>query len=158
MKTIIILLLTPLFLWTLTRIAIVPLLSKRSVAAGMQEGRTLASCPNKPNCVCSFDSDEGHAIEPLAFPEAGQAQWQSLLDNMASLPGWKLISKDGAYAHFESRTALMNFVDDVEVLWQPDAGLVQVRSASRLGHEDFSANANRVDMLRVLAHTTLKGA
>lgn len=137
---------------------IVPMLSGKSAAAGQQENGLLANCPaDSQNCVCSFDTDS-HAIEPLAFNDAGQAQWQSLLDAMGSLPGWKLKSKDGAYAHYESRTPMMNFVDDIEVLWQSDAGLVQVRSVSRLGRKDFDANAKRVEMLRVLAANTLKGS
>lgn len=155
MKTLIIILMTPLVLWTLTRGIIVPLFSGRTAAAGQQQDDTLGACPNKPNCVCSFDTDS-HAIEPLAFADAGQAQWQALLDAMSSLPGWKLKSKDGAYAHYESRTPLMNYVDDIEVLWQSDKSVIAIRSASRLGHSDLGANAKRVEMLRVLAANTLK--
>lgn len=158
MKIFIVILITPLVLWTLMRGVLVPLFSSKSAAAGKQESGLLANCPpSSQNCVCSFDTDS-HTIEPLAFGEAGQTQWQSLLDAMGSLPGWKLKSKDGAYAHFESRTPLMNFVDDIEVLWQSDAGLIQVRSQSRLGRKDFDANAKRVEMLRVLAANTLKGS
>lgn len=156
-KTLIIILITPLVLWTLTRGVLVPLFSGRSVATGVQQDGTLGGCPDKPNCACSYDTDS-HAVEPLIFTDAKQAQWQSLLDAMGSLPGWKLKTKDGAYAHFESRTPLMNYVDDIEVLWQPDAGLVQIRSASRLGHSDLGANAKRVEMLRALAANTIKGA
>lgn len=158
MITLVTILITPFVIWTLLRGIIVPLLSGKSAAAGPQETGLLASCPSSSeNCVCSVDTDS-HAVEPLAFSDAGQVQWQSLLDAMGSLPGWKLKSKDGAYAHYESRTPMMNFVDDVEVLWQSDAGLVQVRSVSRLGRKDFDANAKRVEMLRVLAANTLKGA
>ncbi len=155
MKTLVIIVLTPLVLWTLMRGVIVPLLSGRTVAAGLQQDGNLGGCPDKPNCVCSLDTDS-HAVEPLAFAGAGLAQWQGLLDAMGSLPGWKLKNKDGAYAHFESRTPLMNYVDDIEVQWQSDAGLIQIRSASRLGHSDLGANAKRVEMLRVLATNTLK--
>lgn len=156
MKTLIIVLITPLILWTLTRGVIVPLLSGKSVARGAEEGQ-LAPCPSSPNCVCSIDSDS-HAIEPLAFADADQTHWQALLDALGSLPGWKRVSKDGGYAHFESRTPLMNYVDDIELLWQREQGLVQIRSASRLGHSDLGANRKRVEMLRVLATKTLEGA
>ncbi|MGB0866679.1 MAG: DUF1499 domain-containing protein [Granulosicoccaceae bacterium] len=158
MKTLIIILITPLVLWTLMRGVIVPLLSSKSAAAGLHENGQLGACPaDSQNCVCSLDTDS-HAVEPLAFTNAGQAQWQSLLDAMSSLPGWKLISKDGSYAHFESRTPLMNYVDDIEVHWQSDAEKVQVRSKSRLGVKDLGANKKRVEMLRVLAANTLKGS
>ena len=83
MKTLIIILITPLVLWTLMRGIIVPMLSGKSAAAGQQDNDLLANCPSgSQNCVCSFDTDS-HAIEPLAFADAGQAQWQSLLDAMA---------------------------------------------------------------------------
>lgn len=156
MKTVIIILLTPLILWTLIRGVIVPMLSMRSVATGLQQDGLLGSCPNKPNCVCSLDTDQ-HATAPLIFTGAGQTQWQSLLDAMGSLPGWKLKTKDGAYAHFESRTPFMNYIDDIEVLWQVDSGIIHIRSASRLGHSDLGTNAKRVEMLRVLATKTLNG-
>ncbi len=157
MKTLIIILLTPLVIWTLTRGILVPLFSGRSAATGIQPDGNLGSCPDKPNCVCSSDTDS-HAITPLRFADASISEWQALLDAMGSLPGWKQINKDGHYAHFESRTPLMNYVDDVELLWQNEAGLIQVRSASRLGHSDLGANAKRVEVLRVLAHNTLKNS
>ncbi len=157
MKTLIIILITPLILWALMRGVIVPLLSSKTAAAGLQESGTLANCPSdSQNCVCSLDADN-HAIAPLDFKGAGQVQWQAMLDAMGSLPGWKLKTKDGGYAHFESRTALMNYVDDIEMQWQAEAETIQVRSKSRLGVKDFDANRKRVEMLRVLAANTLKG-
>jgi len=154
-KTLVIIIITPLLLWALMRGIIVPLLSNKSAAAGQQQNGQLANCPpDSQNCVCSLDTDS-HAVDALAFADAGQTQWQSLLNAMGSLPGWKLKNKDGGYAHYESRTPLMNFVDDIEVLWQPDENSIQIRSSSRLGIRDFDANKKRVEMLRVLAAKTL---
>jgi uncharacterized protein (DUF1499 family) len=45
-------------------------------------------------------------------------------------------------------TRLMKFTDDVEFWLDPAAGVVQVRSASRLGRKDFGTNRARVEALR----------
>ena len=52
------------------------------------------------------------------------------------------------YAEF--RTRLMRYVDDLELWHDERAGLVHVRSASRLGRRDFGVNRKRVEALRTL--------
>jgi uncharacterized protein (DUF1499 family) len=42
----------------------------------------------------------------------------------------------------------MRYVDDVELYYDEGAGLVHVRSASRLGRRDFGVNRNRIEELR----------
>jgi uncharacterized protein (DUF1499 family) len=42
----------------------------------------------------------------------------------------------------------MRYVDDVELYYDEPAGLVHVRSASRLGRRDFGVNRKRVEELR----------
>jgi uncharacterized protein (DUF1499 family) len=44
----------------------------------------------------------------------------------------------------------MRYVDDVELYYDERAGLVHVRSASRLGRRDFGVNRKRVEALRAL--------
>ena len=52
------------------------------------------------------------------------------------------------YLHAECQSALMGFVDDLELHAQPDAGRIDVRSASRLGYGDLGVNRRRVETLR----------
>ena len=40
----------------------------------------------------------------------------------------------------------MRFVDDVEFFYDDKAGLIHVRSASRLGRRDFGVNRARVEV------------
>ncbi|RTZ73074.1 MAG: hypothetical protein DSZ00_05330 [Gammaproteobacteria bacterium] len=40
------------------------------------------------------------------------------------------------------------FVDDIELRLEEDEGVVQVRSASRVGRSDFGVNRKRVERLR----------
>jgi uncharacterized protein (DUF1499 family) len=51
-------------------------------------------------------------------------------------------------------TPLMRFVDDAEFWFDPVAGAVQVRSASRVGRNDLGVNRARIEAIR----THLAGA
>lgn len=148
MKTLLIILVTPFIVWSLLRALIIPALSAKSAAGGLAESQ-LTVCRRDSNCVTSAPGD-ANAIPHLAFPEAGEADWQQLIDSVTSLPGYKLIKREGDYVHFESRTPLMNYRDDLELLWQRDEQTVAIRSASRLGIKDLGANAARVSMVRKL--------
>lgn len=143
-------------LWAIARFVLIPKVSAKTVAAGLQPDSTLALCPNKPNCVCSNDSGE-HAIDPLDFPKANNAQWQALLDALDAQPGWELQTEEAGYVHFEARTFVMRYIDDVELYWQEGTDKVQVRSASRLGHSDLGANAKRVAKIQTIASRMLSG-
>ncbi len=47
----------------------------------------------------------------------------------------------------EFRSALFGFADDVEFHFDPP-GVIQVRSASRIGYSDFGVNRKRVEAIR----------
>jgi uncharacterized protein (DUF1499 family) len=61
-----------------------------------------------------------------------------------------VIREEGNYLYAEYKSALMGYVDDVELLLDEKARLVHVRSASRLGRSDFGVNRKRIEELRVL--------
>jgi len=65
-----------------------------------------------------------------------------------AMPGAKVVQSrdDYLYAQFTSR--LMRYVDDTEFWFDPAAGVVQVRSASRLGERDFNVNRERIESIR----------
>ncbi|MEM7376065.1 MAG: DUF1499 domain-containing protein [Pseudomonadota bacterium] len=149
MKTLIIILITPLIVWSLLRALIVPVLSSKTAAGGVEENE-LTVCKRATNCVTSNAVDP-NAIDAIAFEDASEREWQGLLDAIGSLPGFTQRAREGDYVHFESRTPLMNYRDDLELFWQRDRGTVAIRSASRLGIRDFGANADRVAMIRKLA-------
>ena len=43
---------------------------------------------------------------------------------------------------------LLRFVDDVDAVVDPDAGVIHVRSASRVGYSDLGVNRKRVEAIR----------
>ncbi len=116
---------------------------------GLTGGR-LNACPDSPNCVCSEGGDASHAIAPFPFPftdEAGVAlsRVRQALDGM---PGARRVREETGYLHYEFRTPVCRFVDDLEVAVDEGARLVHVRSASRVGYSDMGANRKRVEELR----------
>ena len=105
-------------------------------------GGRLADCPDSPNCVCSFEERESHYVEPL---NASLAEIQRML---MSLPRARIVASDGNYLYAEFTSRIMGFVDDVEFLYDPDAGITHVRSASRVGYSDMGVNRERVEAIR----------
>jgi uncharacterized protein (DUF1499 family) len=61
-----------------------------------------------------------------------------------------VIAEEGGYLYAEYKSALMGYVDDVELLLDDKTRLVHVRSASRLGRSDFGVNRKRIEELRLL--------
>jgi uncharacterized protein (DUF1499 family) len=114
---------------------------------GVKNGR-FAPCKPTPNCVSSQadPADKEHYIAPIAFsgtmPELRRA--------VESMTRATVISEEGNYLYAEYKSALLGYVDDVELLLDESARLVHVRSASRLGRSDFGVNRKRIEELRVL--------
>ena len=116
---------------------------------GVKEGR-LARCKRTPNCVSSQadPADAEHYIAPIAFPGAPAEAMAALGAAIAAMPRTHVVRADGGYLYAEFRSKLMGFVDDVEFLHDAAAGVIHVRSASRLGRRDFGVNRARVEAIR----------
>lgn len=116
---------------------------------GLKNG-LLAPCPETDNCVSSQATDEAHKIEPIeakGTPEVVMVDLASAIENMF---GGKVVKMEGNYLHAEFTSRLLRFVDDLECFYDDQAGLIQVRSASRVGYSDLNANRKRVEELRKL--------
>lgn len=114
---------------------------------GVKDGR-LAPCRRTPNCVSSQadPADAEHYIAPIAF----SGSMDAVREAIARLPLAKVVKAEGGYLYAEFRTPLLRFVDDLELLYEKEKSLLQVRSASRLGRRDFKANRKRVEQLRAV--------
>ena len=108
----------------------------------------LAPCPDKPNCVRSGATDPRHAIAPIAATAPLPDALAVLVGIAAAMPGARVVTARADYAHLEFATPLMGFVDDVEFAVDAAGGVIQVRSASRVGTSDFGVNRKRIDDLR----------
>lgn len=123
------------------------LLSRRRPELGPVEG-ALRPCPGSPNCVNSQAHDAEHAIAPFSFDGDPDEAFASLVRLIESQPGARVLTAEDGYARAELATPVLRFVDDLELLLDPAAGVIHVRSASRVGHSDFGTNRRRVEELR----------
>jgi uncharacterized protein (DUF1499 family) len=114
---------------------------------GVKDGR-LAACKPTPNCVSSQadPADQEHYIEPIAY----RGTMQELRRAVESMTRATVIREEGNYLYAEYKSALLGYVDDVELWLDDKTRLVHVRSASRLGRSDFGVNRKRIEELRIL--------
>ncbi len=119
----------------------------RPAALGVRDGR-LAPCPSSPNCVSSQAPDDTHRIAPIPFAGAAAEAVDSLTNIVRSLPRASVVTATGTYLHAEFRSAVFRFVDDVEFLADETAGVIQVRSAARVGSSDLGVNRRRIETIR----------
>ncbi|MFN2375986.1 MAG: DUF1499 domain-containing protein [Candidatus Binatia bacterium] len=108
----------------------------------------LAPCPASPNCVSSNATDSDHGVAPLILAVAPEDGWRAAREAVSRLPRTRIVVDTGSYLHAECSSALLGFVDDLELHLPGGAGAIAVRSASRLGYSDMGVNRRRVDELR----------
>ena len=87
-------------------------------------------------------------IAPLPLRGSGPETIAKLATVVGGMAGGKVVRADADYLYAQYTTRLMGFVDDVEFWFDPKAGVVQVRSASRLGSSDLGVNRQRVEEIR----------
>lgn len=122
---------------------------KRPDNLGVNDGR-LASCGRRINCVSS-QAEPGDAqryVAPLPLKGSAVQAIAAARRAVESMPRARVVHADENYLHAEFRSRLMGYVDDVEFAVDAKAGVLHVRSASRLGRRDFNVNRERVEALR----------
>ena len=120
---------------------------KRPDDLGARNGR-LKPTPSSPNAVSSQAQDASHAIAPLSYSSSPARAMEALVSIIKSTPRTRIISRTNDYLYAEYESALMGFVDDVEFWFEPDAKVIHLRSASRLGYSDFGVNRARIEDIR----------
>lgn len=87
-------------------------------------------------------------IEPFPVIDGGPQTMERLRRVAEAMEGAKVVKSDPGYLHVQFTTRWMRFVDDCEFWFDPRAGVVHVRSASRVGRKDFGVNRARVEAIR----------
>jgi len=140
---------------------------------GPVAGRYLSACPTTPNCISTGSDVYGRSyVPPWTYHAKDDSKPMSeaiadLKKVIEDYPGARVVEErktksdlgEGYYLRAEFESKFFGFVDDFEALFQPEkigtagyekgSGIVDYRSASRLGEGDFNANRNRVKDLRV---------
>lgn len=91
---------------------------------------------------------ESHAIAPFRYHTSAEKAKAELKQVMGQFPRTDLIREDEDYLHFQVRSYLFGFVDDVEFCFVEDAKTIHFRSAARSGYYDFGVNRRRMENVR----------
>ncbi len=122
---------------------------KRPATLGVKDGR-LGRPKSTPNCVSSQadPADAEHTIAPIVFKGNALDAIAAARRAVEGMERATVVRHEGNYLYAEFKSKLMGFVDDVEFTYDEKAGVLHVRSASRLGRRDFGVNRERVEALR----------
>lgn len=118
---------------------------------GLTDGE-LMPCPSSPNCVSTQASpdDVEHYAEPIIYT-GDRMKTQLLIESFILNNGnAHLVSSTLGYVHFEVKSPLVGYIDDVEFYLPAADSVVHVRSASRVGYSDFGTNRERVRQIQSL--------
>jgi len=132
------------------------LLLLATMAQGATEGELkakdhrLASCPDSPNCVCTLDDSTDHGIPPYRYGKTLDEAKAIVKQVFSQLSRTELVQEEGNYLHYEVRSLLFRFIDDVEILFDDASKTIHFRSAARVGYSDFGVNRRRMEEVRSL--------
>ena len=104
--------------------------------------------PNNVNSQIDRHADAEHYIDPLRYSGDARQAWAALRRVVDGMPRVKVVKSEANYLYAEFSSRLMGFVDDTEFYLDQKAGVIQVRSASRLGRSDFGVNRERIESIR----------
>ena len=121
---------------------------------GVHGGRLKAPSPT-PNSVSSqadlwpdAPQRDFARIAPLPMHGGARATIERIARVVEDLPGTRIVEQRDDYLYAQFTSALLRFVDDVEFWVDPAAGVVHVRSASRIGSGDWGVNRARIENIR----------
>ena len=104
--------------------------------------------PNNVNSQVDKNADAEHYIEPLRYRGDARKAWETLQNIVSGMPRVKVVKSEPNYLYAEFSSKLMGYVDDTEFYLDKKAGVIQVRSASRLGRGDYGVNRQRIEFIR----------
>ena len=108
----------------------------------------IGSCVSLPNCVSSNASVFYNYVEPFELAMSKEEAWPLVREAVLEIPRTVIDEEDDHYLHAKTSSMIFHFVDNLELLYQADEHLIEVRSSSVLGLYDLSANRRRVEALR----------
>ena len=89
------------------------------------------------------------SIEAPPFKPGGSAESLKALEAaLNAMPGITVVERKPDYLYAQAQTRWLKFVDDLEFWVNPANAVIELRSASRLGREDFGVNRQRIEALR----------
>ena len=117
--------------------------------ANAELAKKLPPCPKSPNCVSSLASDAEHFVAPFKITGKTEQAWVAMKQALRSQTRTIIVDETEDSLHAQATSRVFRFVDDINVILDADAGLIHIRSASRVGYGDFGVNRKRVEALRL---------
>ena len=121
---------------------------------GVHDG-LLAAPSQTPNSVSSqADRYPGHPraddarIDPLRYSGDGAAAMARLAGLLRQMERTRIVEERTDYIRVEFQTPILRYTDDAEFWLDPSAGVIQLRSASRIGRRDLGTNRQRIELIR----------
>jgi uncharacterized protein (DUF1499 family) len=121
---------------------------------GVRNGR-LKPPSDTPNSVSSqadlypkHPQREYARIAPLSYTGMSEQAMDKLAGILRSADHCVIVTQQPDYLYAQCSTALLRFTDDVEFWLDRTAGVIQLRSASRLGRGDLGVNRARMEKTR----------
>jgi uncharacterized protein (DUF1499 family) len=105
-------------------------------------------CPDTPNCVSSLAKNPKYRVEPFKLKKDPKTSWDIVKKTVEQLPRTKVVSADNSDIHAECKSMIFRFVDDLTLHLTPSNGIINIRSASRIGYSDLGVNRRHVENLR----------
>jgi len=121
---------------------------------GVHEGRlkppsrTSNSVTSQADLYPDHPQKDYSRIAPFQFTGDGEKAMARIADILKNSDRTLLMTQGPGYLYAQSSTQLLKFTDDLEFWLDRSAGVIQVRSASRLGQKDFNVNRHRVERIR----------
>ena len=104
-------------------------------------------CPNKPNCVSTKNSNSKSYIEPIRYTGSRVEAKKNLFLTLETFKESRVKNEKDNFIHVEFFSKIFGFVDDVEFYFSKP-GVIEFRSASRIGYSDLGVNRNRMESIR----------
>ena len=104
-------------------------------------------CPNKPNCVSTKNSNSKSYIEPIRYTGSRVEAKKNLFLTLETFKESRVTNEKDNFIHVEFFSKIFGFVDDVEFYFNKP-GVIEFRSASRIGYSDLGVNRNRMESIR----------
>lgn len=121
---------------------------------GVRDGKLKppSQTPNSVSSQASLYPDHPQRayadIAPLPLKGDPDATLDRIAGIIEAMDGANIVKREPGYIYAQFTTRLMKYVDDAEFWFDPDANVIQVRSASRLGKSDLGVNRERIEFIR----------
>ncbi len=100
------------------------------------------------NCVSSEATASEHLVDPIPYTGDHITAMRQLRDVIEDMPRAEVTDADDVALHAEFTSRLLPFVDDVACVADPQAHVIAIRSAVRVGYLDAGVSRKRVEKIR----------